>query len=218
MSSIKTESDTEQTKDYSNRALTLAGRISMGLAAANIPPDVMKFFIDHPQATNNLCAHFAEKPLLIEAHIVRPSNAGGVIGLIQALWGKLNMFGVIQEHCLDLGHTLESMMIHKDTDVVITDHPTVCNRLLLIKAKHDLDVLEIIYIKPSVVYIVPNGTKEIIVRHGFNRVGENYFTSDSVEGACDYLIARQLKKLVGSRKTVTVQESKDNGSLVCLKK
>ncbi len=214
MSSEKTNSDTEQTKDYSNRAFTLAGRVATGLAAANIPPEVMKFFIDSPRAVNNLCKAFAEKPLTVEAYVIPPSIAGGVVGLIEGVYTRFNIVGKIQKCGI---YPIQIYGELYGVDVAITDHPSVCNELLLIKAKRNHQNLEVIYVNND--EIVSYSKKEkIIVKPGFNKVGDEYFTSDSPDKVLNHLLLRQINKILGPVKRVAIRtvptvEGEEDGSL-----
>ena len=56
----------EEVKKAVKQTNTFASRVSMGLSAANVPPEVMKFYIDNPVALNNRCGVFLARPTYIE--------------------------------------------------------------------------------------------------------------------------------------------------------
>jgi len=65
MSSEKTLNEKEIHEKAVKQAQTFAAKVLMGLSAANVPPEIMKFYIDSPHVLNNSCKIFAKEPFNI---------------------------------------------------------------------------------------------------------------------------------------------------------
>ena len=75
----------EKTLASGKQMLTLGGRLLTGLAPVKMKPEIAKFWIDLPDATNYRIARFAKLPTIVQIAGYRLGETRGLATLIQSV-------------------------------------------------------------------------------------------------------------------------------------